>query len=133
MDTQIVQIITAVIGSSSVSSIILYLLQRKDGFKTDIHALEDKLDKLSDRIEEHEEKRQRDKAEQARLQILRFDDELLNNVKHSKEYYHQILKAIDLYDKFCERNPDFPNSQAVFAEKHVKESYEQCLLTNDFL
>ncbi|SFG64908.1 hypothetical protein [Lachnobacterium bovis] len=133
MDTQIAQIITAVIGSSGISSIILYLLQRKDGVRKDIKVLEDKLDRLSNRIDEHEEKRQRDKAEQARLQILRFDDELLNNVKHSKEYYHQILKAIDLYDKFCKRNPDFPNSQAVFAEKHVKESYEQCLVKNDFL
>lgn len=72
-------------------------------------------------------------ATSARYRILRFDDELLHEIKHTKEHFDQILVDIDIYEKFCERNPDFRNNLANMAIAHVKNVYQNCKDNNNFL
>lgn len=69
----------------------------------------------------------------SRYRILRFDDEILHDIKHSKEHFDQILLDIDVYEKFCEEHPDFKNNLAVMAIKHIKLIYEKCSRENSFL
>ena len=69
----------------------------------------------------------------SRYRILRFDDEILHEIKHSKEHFDQILLDIDVYEKFCESHPDFKNNLAVMAIKHIKEIYAKCSRENSFL
>lgn len=69
----------------------------------------------------------------SRYRILRFDDEILHDIKHSKEHFDQILLDIDVYEKFCEEHPDFKNNLAVMAIKHIKEIYSKCSRENSFL
>lgn len=69
----------------------------------------------------------------SRYRILRFDDEILHDIKHSKEHFDQILLDIDVYEKFCEEHPDFKNNLAVMAIKHIKTVYEKCSRENSFL
>ena len=69
----------------------------------------------------------------SRYRILRFDDEILHEIKHSKEHFDQILLDIDVYEKFCEAHPDFKNNLAVMAIKHIKEIYAKCSRENSFL
>ncbi len=72
-------------------------------------------------------------ATSARYRILRFDDELLHDMKHTKEHFDQILVDIDIYEKFCARNPDFRNNLATMAISHVKNVYQRCITDNSFL
>lgn len=72
-------------------------------------------------------------ATSARYRILRFDDELLHDIKHTKEHFDQILVDIDIYEKFCARNPDFRNNLATMAISHVKNVYQRCITDNSFL
>lgn len=50
-----------------------------------------------------------------RYRILRFDDEVLHDDKHTKEHFDQILEDITKYERFCKDNPDFENNKAYLA------------------
>ena len=69
----------------------------------------------------------------ARTHILRFDDELYNGVKHSKEYFMQQLADIDTYEDYCQKHPDFRNSSAMIAIEHIKQTYARCLAEHKFI
>lgn len=68
-----------------------------------------------------------------RYRILRFNDELLHGVKHTKEHFDQILEDIARYEAFCEAHEDFVNSKAVMASSNIKRKYQERLDKGDFL
>jgi hypothetical protein len=72
-------------------------------------------------------------AQAARRRILRFNDELLRNLDHSKEYFDDILEDVKIYDDYCEEHRDFPNGKTVMATKNIKHCYEQCMEKHSFL
>ena len=65
----------------------------------------------------------------ARTHILRFNDEIMNGMKHSREYWRQQLDDCDTYEEFCRENPDFKNSYTEIADKNIKSTFER--LMND--
>ena len=84
-----------------------------------IDGLSDKVEKLKDTMDERD-------AVLARTHILRFNDEIYNGVKHSKEYFDQTLEDIDNYEKFC-------NSRTVMAAQNIKDTYNRLLDSHSFL
>ena len=42
------------------------------------------------------------------------------------------VKQIDIYEKYCEANPTFPNNKAVMAIKNIKDNYQNCLKNKQF-
>ena len=73
-------------------------------------------------------------AENCRNRILRFGDEIRNKqIRHSEEYYNQILADITEYNKYCKEHPSFPNERTVATTKIIKQAYEEHLRNNDFL
>lgn len=69
----------------------------------------------------------------ARTRILRFNDDLLNNVKHSKESFNQVLSDIDTYEKYCETHPKFLNTRTAMSVSHIKRIYQKCEDEHSFL
>lgn len=61
----------------------------------------------------------------ARTHILRFNDELLNDVTHSHEYFLQTLDDCKTYDDFCESHPKFSNGRTIQAEENIRRTYER--------
>lgn len=92
-----------------------------------------KLEKVEKDVAEVKREVGENTAVTSRYRILRFDDEILHDIKHSKEHFDQILLDIDVYEKFCESHPDFKNNLAVMAIKHIKTVYEKCSRENSFL
>lgn len=92
-----------------------------------------KLEKVEQDVAEVKREVGESSAVTSRYRILRFDDEILHDIKHSKEHFDQILLDIDVYEKFCEEHPDFKNNLAVMAIKHIKEIYSKCSHENSFL
>lgn len=72
-------------------------------------------------------------AEDARNHILRFGDEIKNKVRHSEEYFNQILDDITKYEKYCEEHKDFKNARTVATVQIINEVYQKCLREKDFL
>lgn len=68
-----------------------------------------------------------------RYRILRFNDEVRQGIRHTKEHFDQILEDIDSYESFCRENPNFSNNKAVLAIKNIKDVYDRCVDDNDFL
>lgn len=66
---------------------------------------------------------EQDKAVQARTKILRFKDELYNNIDHSQEYFEQVLDDIEAYDQYCNQHPDFANGRTKTAAKYINDEY----------
>ena len=72
-------------------------------------------------------------AQAARRRILRFNDELLRDVEHSKEYFDDILEDVKTYDNYCKSDPDFQNGKTVMAENNINFCYENCMQKHSFL
>ena len=72
-------------------------------------------------------------ANNCRTRILHFGDEILHNVRHSKEHFDQILLDITDYEQYCNNHPHFRNNVAVATIKRITEVYEECVENNDFL
>jgi len=72
-------------------------------------------------------------ASLSRSHILRFGDELLHGVAHSKEHFDQILLDISKYELYCEGHPDYLNGVANATIKQIKKTYQKCLDDNSFL
>ena len=123
----IVPIILAVIGSGAVFGFIQFLIQflvtrsdMKQNFGTQLIEMDKKIDRNHEEINQ---KIDRNKAELCRTHILRFADDLRNNVHHSEEYFRQQMLDIDTYENFCKDNPTFSNGLTVIASAYIKSKF----------
>lgn len=101
-------------------------MEKKNGIKDSITEISKQQQGLSKKIDENE-------AKGARRRILRFADELLQKKKHTKDYFDDVLADIDMYDRYCKANPDFPNNRTMMAEANIKMAYKERLEEHDFL
>lgn len=72
-------------------------------------------------------------ADTRRTRILRFNNELIRDVPHTKEDFIDILADIDFYEDFCRKNPDYMNNRAVHAIANIGRVYDERLKKHDFL
>ena len=120
--TGFVSIAVALISSNGFWS----RMEKKNGIKDSIAEISKQQQGLSKKIDENE-------AKGARRRILRFADELLQKKKHTKDYFDDVLADIDMYDRYCKANPDFPNNRTMMAETNIKMAYKERLEEHDFL
>ena len=112
--------LVSLLSATAVWDFVKFLITRKDDTKAQIVEVKNSINKLGERIDENQ-------AILARSHILRFDDELLNDVNHSKEYFSQTLQDIDVYEAFCMNHPNFKNSFATAAINHIRKTYDELL------
>lgn len=112
--------LVSLLSATAVWDFVKFLINRKDDTKAQIVEVKTSINKLGERIDENQ-------AILARSHILRFDDELLNDVNHSKEYFSQTLQDIDVYEAFCMDHPNFKNSFATAAINHIRKTYDELL------
>jgi hypothetical protein len=120
------EIIIAIVASSGLWGLLQFLISRRD--KT-----AEKLDKLTELVQEVSDRVDTTNATNARTRILRFDDELINGVHHSKEYFQQILEEIDTYETYCGKHPDYKNSACTLAIEHIRHTYTRLLEERAFI
>lgn len=118
-------IILAVFASGGFWAFIQFLISRRDTTQQRLSEISDQMEKLSDKIDHNA-------AVLARTHILRFDDELLNGIDHSQEYFHQQMDDIDTYEDYCRAHPTFRNSYTTIAAEHIKETYKNLLAKGEF-
>lgn len=72
-------------------------------------------------------------ADMHRAAILRFNNELLRDLPHTREEFIEVLNEIDLYERYCESHPGYKNNRAVHAVANIKRVYDDRLVKHDFL
>ena len=124
------QFVAAVLGAMLTSKawdLIINRVNRKDS-KEDkqdrvLQALKDirkDITSISNKVDENA-------AVLARTHILRFNDELINGVEHTQEYFNQQLQDIDTYEAYCESHPQFRNTYAILAIQNIKTTYSRLM------
>lgn len=98
-----------------------------------IHGVEGRVATLEGCVGSLQEDQELDRAKYARLRVLRFNSEILRDIKHTKEEFDQVLDDIDAYERYCDSHPKYPNCKAVLAVENIKRCYEKCLQQHDFL
>ena len=72
-------------------------------------------------------------ADERRTRILRFNNELIRDIPHTKEEFIDILADVDFYEKYCKVHPDYKNNRAVHAIANIGRVYDERLQKHDFL
>jgi len=93
----------------------------------------DKVDDLAGQVKEIEKSAELERVRDSRQRILRFNDEILCGRRHSKEHFDEILDDITVYEHYCNNHKDYENNKAVLAIATIKRTYENCMVTHDFL
>lgn len=92
-----------------------------------------KVDSLSKDLDALRQECDERQASLCRTNILRFGDEILHGVPHSKEHYDQILVDISAYESYCDEHPKYKNNVAAGTIKHIKKMYQIHLEEDSFL
>ena len=116
-------IATLLIGGGGIFVFVQFLIQRYDTKHDKQDEILKSIGKLTNEIESIKDDSDRKDAVQARTHILRFSDELYNNVWHSREYFEQTMDDIKIYNKYCENHDDFANGRTEAAAEFIKQEY----------
>lgn len=101
--------------------------------RDDFERLDDKVNQIQSDISDIRDDMGRDKADNARYRILRFNDEILQKKHHSLEHFNQILGLITDYEAYSSSHQSYPNGQAVAAIANIKRVYQSCFENDSFL
>lgn len=88
---------------------------------------------ISADLADERENRMQSEAKICRSRVIRFNDELLNGMHHSKSMFDTILIDCSDYEKYCSSHPHFRNSVATEAIENIKRTYRKCEEEHDFL
>ena len=95
--------------------------------------LSDKIDALAKKVDQLEAKEDQRDAVNKRVRILRFEDELQRDQKHTKDSFDQVMSDITDYNQYCEDHPKFRNKQTEQTVEHINKVYAERLEKHDFL
>lgn len=95
--------------------------------------LSDKIDALADKVGKLEAKEDQRDAVNKRVRILRFEDELQREQRHTKDSFDQVMSDITDYNQYCSDHPKFRNDQTAQTVEHIRKVYADRLERHDFL
>ena len=139
-------IFTTLVGvllGGGVLAFVQFLIQRNDSkhdkmeeVNKSIRALsenaKERFDVLDRKIDTVNAKGDERFAVSSRVRILRFEDELQEKRKHSKDSWDQAMSDIDYYENYCQAHPKFKNNQTVATVEHIKNGYMERLEKHDW-
>lgn len=108
-------------------------LDIREQINENIVELSNKLDAVSKELQELRAENSEDRATTCRYRILRFNDEIQHDTKHSKEHFDQIMDDITEYENYCDTHPNYKNNKAVLAIENIKRVYRNCTTEGSFL
>ena len=112
---------------------IEFLIRRSDEKEDKNSEVLKAIQKLAEEIASIIARMDKENADDARRNILNFDDELRRKVDHSEESYNQVLADIKFYRHYCREHEDYENDKATSAITHVRETYQTVKNENKFI
>lgn len=126
------ELFLGIFGGGALVTLITFFINRHDKRKDDMKGIKDELTAIKQDIKRLDEKGDRREAVECRVRILRFEDELQEGRKHSKDSFDQVLTDITIYDHYCEAHPEFKNQQTAATVEHIRKVYAERLEKRDF-
>lgn len=71
-------------------------------------------------------------ADGHRARILQFNNELIQDLPHTREEFIEILAEIDKYEAYCRTHPEYENNRATHAISNIGRVYDDRLKQHDF-
>lgn len=127
------QAATIALISGGLVSLIEFFIRRNDEKKDKNSEVLKAIQNLADKITGIENRMDKENADEARRNILSFDDELRRGVPHSEESFNQVLQDIKFYRNYCREHTDYENDKATSAINHIRETYQTVKNKNEFI
>lgn len=119
--------------SGGLVSLIEFLIRRSDEKQDKNSEVLKAIQNLAEKIAGIEKRMDKESADEARRNILTFDDELRRRVDHSEESYNQVLADIKFYRHYCRTHADYENDKATSAINHIRETYQEVKNADKFI
>ena len=83
--------------------------------------------KISDKIDAVEKKVDENYATTVRVRILRFENDVQQNIKQSKDSWDQVMDDIRRYELYVQTHPEFKNNITTATINHLTKRYSELL------
>lgn len=100
--------------------------------RKNIQEINERLVKMEEEQQQDREEHEKDKANDKRWRILDFINSSRHGRTHTREEWNHTLSELAEYEKFCEEK-NIPNGVIDEGAKYVRELYQECNKTNNFL
>lgn len=121
-----------IILGGSFLAFLEFLIRRHDQKHDRMASVLEQIKALRQRVDEIDAKGDEREAVNMRVRILRFADEMMEERRHSKDSFDQVLSDITGYDKYCAAHPEFRNNQTAATVDYIKRNYAERLEKHDF-
>lgn len=98
----------------------------------DIKDIKETQEDTRSKLEAHIKADDENRADERRTNILRFNNELIRGLPHTREEFIEILADIDVYERYCKNHPEYENNRAVHAIANIGRVYDERLKKHDF-
>lgn len=123
----------SILGGGAFLTFLQFLIKRRDENNGQIKQIVQAIQDIKEEINIIRQDESEDRANNARVRILRFSDECRHGVPHSKEHFDQLNLDIDKYRLYCTTHPEYQNNRSVQAIANIERIYQDCLTENKFL
>ena len=128
-----IQTLIGGLAGGGLIGFIEFLIRRKDERSGKWNEILEAIAGLKDAVGGIDERLDKENADDARRNILAFDDELRRGMDHSEESYNQILEDTNYYSRYCKGHPEYENNKAVNAIRHINDVYQRVKSENKFI
>ena len=136
--------VASVLLGGGILAFIQFLITRSDNKKDKDSAvlkaindlrvsMDERFQQLDKKVDMVDAKGDERAAVISRVRILRFNDELQSNQKHSKDSWDQVMSDITDYNSYCDSHEGFRNGQTGATVEYITEQYKARLEKHDFL
>ena len=72
-------------------------------------------------------------AKASRRRIINAADEIRREIKHSEEWFNEVLDDIHVYEVYCQDHPKYQNAKAKLSIEYINETWKKLMEKNAFL
>ena len=125
--------VTSGLLGGGLIAFIQFLITRKDNKDQRFKDITESIEKLVTKMGELDAKEDRHNAEARRIRILRFADEMLQDHRHTKDSWDQVIADCEEYEQYCKDHEKFKNGHTEATVTFIREQYHERLEKHDFL
>ena len=128
---QLVTVIPSIVSNRKKTEANIKDMESK--LSKEINSTKAEIESVQKDFNGHVDEYQAAKAKQARYRIIRFYDEVCDDVDHSESHWEDILDEIDFYETYCAAHKEFKNNRGSIAMEYLKEIYKKIKAKGAFL
>ena len=106
--------------------------EKIDAIEKKVGEVDVKVDDVDKKVNDVDNKVEEGKALTARARILRFGNEVQNNIRHDKSMWDNTMVDIKNYNEYVAEHTDFTNGITEPMAEYLTELYKERLRKNDW-